>query len=188
MIAADEFGGQQAAELSEWVTTLCRQYSQATGWTIRFVAEAAGPLSRESLATDVVAANRRVGRIELLLGSDVDQVTRERARATTQLLVRVIEEMVVSRQDVAQRTNQLRTMVALGQTTATNGDVEETLTGLLRGGGRGRVGQPASTGTGNRFPGSSFSASGKSGWRQPGAADCPGSDRFVGPESWHGRR
>lgn len=132
MIAADEFGGQQAAELSEWVTTLCRQYSQATGWTVRFVAETAGPLSRESLATDVVAANRRVGRIELLLGSDVDQVTRERARATTQLLVRVIEEMMVSRQDAAQRTNQLRTMVALGQTTATNGDVEETLTGLLR--------------------------------------------------------
>ncbi|MBQ16540.1 MAG: hypothetical protein CMJ65_05395 [Planctomycetaceae bacterium] len=131
MIAADEFDRRQAVELSEWVAALCRQYSQATGWTVRFVADATEPLLTDSEVSDVVADQRRVGTLELLLDRGVDQDTRRRARATTQLLAHVISEIAVSRHDADKRSRHLKMMLALGQLTEAIDDVEAELGCLL---------------------------------------------------------
>jgi len=131
MYAADEASADLVAGYRDWVAQLCHRFSRATGWTVRLVNgthQGVGSVAPSGSSGDF---SRRVGIIELLLPTTVDDETRRRARSATRLLVEMIQQMGESWQDCQRRRAEVLTLAAMGRamSSATNGrDAMQVLT------------------------------------------------------------
>ena len=113
MYAADEASADLVAGYRDWVAQLCQRFSRATGWTVRLVNGT--PQGVDSVAPSGSGGDfsRRVGIIELLLPTSVDDETRRRARSATRLLVEMIQQVGESWRDCQRQRAQVLTLATM---------------------------------------------------------------------------
>lgn len=122
------------AGFPKWIAGLCRRFSEASGWTVRFVADAIASDASRVTAREEKVGLRGLGKVQLLVPHDAGSEHRLRARATTELLVELIEELAATRQAVSKRTDQLMTMVDLGRVVGTETDTLAAVDRIIKAG------------------------------------------------------
>lgn len=122
------------AGFSTWIAGLCRRFSEATGWTVRFVSDVIAGEATQAKPGERHVGLRGLGKVQLLMPGGAADQSRDRARATTELLVELIEELAASRQAVYTSTRQLMTMVDLGRVAETEPDALQAVDRIVRAG------------------------------------------------------
>ena len=133
MYTADEASADLVAGYRDWVAQLCQKFSRATGWTVRLV-RGTHPESEAPAPTGLCGElDRRVGVIELLLPTSVDDETRRRAISATRLLVEMIQQVGGSWRDHQRHRAELMTLAEMGRATMSTADGAAAMQVLMEG-------------------------------------------------------
>ncbi|MEE3365423.1 MAG: GAF domain-containing SpoIIE family protein phosphatase [Planctomycetota bacterium] len=133
MVMADAYSAYPESDYQNRVVLLCDEFSRATGWTVRFLAESRANSGTHAPATDPHSENAAGGTIELLLPSGLDDETRKRAQKATSFLAKLIGELGATWTDRTDRDNVVHRLMEMGQAAATSLDGREVINTLLNG-------------------------------------------------------
>ena len=131
MLPADSNPAHSDGDYQDRVGQLCDEFTRATGWTVRYRAEARCS-SREN-ASRHRSEQEAGGTIELLLPTGLDESTRKRARKATSFLAKLIGELGAKWSDSNDRDCIVRRLLEMGQAVATSLDGREAIHTLLTG-------------------------------------------------------
>jgi sigma-B regulation protein RsbU (phosphoserine phosphatase) len=132
MSGAVQICANPVVEYREQVALLCKKFTRATGWTVRFIGEPPAA-SDESFAGEVFSSSLdQMGRIELLLPAKVGSQTRRRAESATELLVEMVEQLGVSWRDLHRRDDDVQRLVEISETVTCSDDRPDAVPVLLR--------------------------------------------------------
>ena len=133
MDLADTYSAHPASDYQTRVVLLCEEFSRATGWTVRYLAESRTTTGSHALATSHHSENTNGGTIELLLPLGLDEETRQRAQKATSFLAKMVGELGATWGDRNDRDNVVHRLMEMGQAAATSLDGREVINTLLNG-------------------------------------------------------
>ena len=133
MYTADEVSADLVAGYRDWVADLCLKFSRATGWTVRLVKGIHREGGGAARISDDGELDRRVGVIELLLPSTVDDKTRQRASSATRLLVEMIQQVGGTWRDHQRHRAEGETLAEMGRAATSASDERDGMQVLMEG-------------------------------------------------------
>ena len=133
MYTADEVSADLVAGYRDWVADLCLKFSRATGWTVRLVKGIHREGGGAARISDDGELDRRVGVIELLLPSTVDEKTRQRASSATRLLVEMIQQVGGTWRDHQRHRAEVETLAEMGRAATSASDERAGMQVLMEG-------------------------------------------------------
>ena len=133
MYTADETSADLVAGYRDWVAQLCQKFSRATGWTVRLVRGTHQETAAPAPTGPGEDFDRRVGVIELLLPTSVDDETRRRASSATRLLVQMIQQVGGSWRDHQKHQAELITLAEMARAMTSASDGPAAMQVLLEG-------------------------------------------------------